>query len=124
MENKTEPYQQKEKSKKMMFDVILFFYQLESMLKNHSSMLSEKIAEGDLISSSIAFNNALILSNLKRILKENPEFESYSNSEEFQEKLKTELPNEMTRTVVNILLELLSEEDKEEATKVFKKRNN
>lgn len=91
MENKTEPYQQKEKSKKMMFDVILFFYQLESMLKNHSSMLSEKIAEGDLISSSIAFNNALILSNLKRILKENPEFESYSNSEEFQEKLKNML---------------------------------
>lgn len=78
-------------SSKMMFDVILFFYQLESMLKNHSSMLSEKISEGDLISSSIAFNNALILSNLKRILKENPDFEKYSASEEFQAKLKNVL---------------------------------
>lgn len=90
-----------EKSEKLLFDVVLFFYQLESMLKNHSSMLSDKISEGDIVSSSIAFNNALILSSIKRILKENPEFEEYSRSEYFQAKLKSMLSSFQTENITD-----------------------
>lgn len=83
---------------KTMFEIILFFYQLESMLKNHNSMMSEKISEGDLISASIAFNNALILSNMKRIVKENPSIEEYSKSKEFKERLESLLSAFKTST--------------------------
>lgn len=88
MDKTNETYEENHQKSKMIFDVVLFFYQIDSMLKNHNAMLSEKISEGDLISSSIAFNNSLILSNIKRILGDHPEFENYSKSEEFKSKLK------------------------------------
>lgn len=90
-------------NQKSLFDLILFLYQLETMLKNHSSLLKDKIIEGDLVSSSLAFNNALIISNIKRILKENPELEEYSKSEEFKEKLNSLLTGLQTeaKTMVN-----------------------
>lgn len=82
MENKTD-------TDKIIFECILFFYQLETMLKTHNSMLSDKILEGELVASSIVFNNALIISNIKRILKDNPKLQEYSNSKEFKERLES-----------------------------------
>lgn len=78
--------QQKDKA---IFDFILFIYQLESMIKNHNILMKDKILEGDLVSSSIAFNNALIISGMQKIIKENPIIEEYSKSEEFKERLST-----------------------------------
>jgi len=72
---------------KAIFDVILFFYQLETMIKNHNVLMKDKIIEGDLVSSSIAFNNALILSGMQKIIKENPIISEYSKTEEFKERL-------------------------------------
>ncbi len=43
---------------------------------------------------------------------------------DFQEKLRTNLRNEMTRTVINVLLDLLNKEDKEEAIKILEKKGN
>jgi len=76
-------------NEKTLFELILFIYQLEIMLKNHNSLLKEKIIEGDLVSAGLAFNNALIISNIKRILKDNPSLDDYSKSEEFKERLNT-----------------------------------
>lgn len=92
---------QNETESKFMFEITLFFYQLETMLKNQNSMLTEKISEGDLISSSLAFNNSLILASLKKIIKDNPELEKYSSSESFQEKLKG-MVNKLTTTDTDI----------------------
>lgn len=75
----------------MIFDVMLFFYQVESMLKNHSSMLSDKVSEGELIPSSIVFNNALIIANMKKILSEHPTLLNYSSSPDFQKRLESKL---------------------------------
>jgi hypothetical protein len=74
---------------KLIFDVVLFFYQVREMLKTHNSLLSEKITEGDITSASIAFNNALIIANIKRIMNEHQTLEQYSKSKEFEEHLKT-----------------------------------
>jgi hypothetical protein len=82
MENTEKP------KNKLIFDVVLFLYQVREMMKTHNSLLSERIIEGDIPSSSIAFNNALIISNIKRILNENKELEEYSKSKEFEESLK------------------------------------
>jgi hypothetical protein len=78
---------EKSKKDKFLFEVILFFTQLESMLKNHNILMKDKIMEGDLISSSIAFNNALILSSMQKIIKDNPIVEEYSQTAEFKERL-------------------------------------
>jgi len=80
---------EKSKKDKFLFEVILFFTQLESMLKNHNILMKDKIMEGDLISSSIAFNNALILSSMQKIIKDNPIVEEYSQTAEFKERLNS-----------------------------------
>jgi hypothetical protein len=74
---------------KTLFELILFIYQLEIMLKNHNSLLKDKIVEGDLVSSGIAFNNSLIISSIRRILKDNPSLEEYSASDEFKERINS-----------------------------------
>lgn len=82
----------------MLFDIIMFFYQLESMLKNHNSMLSDKISEGDIVSSSLAFNNSLIVARVKLLIKEHKELEEYSKSDEFNRRLKDVLSGLQTKT--------------------------
>jgi hypothetical protein len=90
-------------NQKTLFELILFLYQLEIMLKNHTSLLKDKILDGDLVSSSLAFNNALIIANIRRILKENPDLEEYSKSDEFKEKINSLLTGLQTepKTMVN-----------------------
>jgi len=78
---------------KLVFDVVLFLYQIKEMIKTHNSLLSEKIIEGDITSSSIAFNNALILANIKKIIHEHKELENYSKSKEFEDGIKGMLEN-------------------------------
>lgn len=92
-----------EKTDKTLFEIILFFYQLEAMIKNHNILMKDKIIEGDLISSSIAFNNALILSSMHKIIKDNPTLEEYSKSEEFKERLNKLLTGLVTenKTILN-----------------------
>lgn len=80
-----------EEKDKFMFELTVFFYQLETMLKSQNAMLTDKISEGDLVSSSLAFNNSLILSSLKKIMTESEEVAKYANSEEFKERLKNML---------------------------------
>jgi hypothetical protein len=88
---------------KTLFDLILFIYQLETMIKSHNGLLRDKIAEGDLVSSGIAFNNALIISTIKRLLADHPSLEDYAKSEEFKERLNSlvsGMKNE-TKTMIN-----------------------
>jgi hypothetical protein len=74
---------------KAIFEIILFFTQLETMIKNHNILMKDKILEGDLVSASIAFNNALIISGMQKIIKENPIIEKYSKTDEFKNRLNS-----------------------------------
>lgn len=74
---------------KAVFEIILFFYQLESMIKNHNILLKDKIVDGDMVSASLVFNNALILTGIQKIIKENPVMEEFYRSPEFKNRLST-----------------------------------
>jgi hypothetical protein len=83
---------------KTLFDLVLFIYQLETMIKSHNGLLRDKIAEGDLVSAGIAFNNALIISTIKRLLIDHPSLEEYTKSDEFKERLNTLVSGMKTET--------------------------
>jgi hypothetical protein len=68
---------------------LIIFYQIETILKNQNSILTERISDGDLISSNIAFSNALLINTIRKFIKSYKILEDYSKSEEFSESIKT-----------------------------------
>lgn len=72
-------------------DVALALTQIESMLKSTNSMLMEKITEGDITSSSIAFSNAILISFIHKTIDGHIELGDYIKSDEFKEKLSSML---------------------------------
>lgn len=63
----------KKDKKTLAEDTAFFLTQLEAMLKNHNSMLSDKVVEGDVTSSSIAFSNSLLIASIKRMFDDHQE---------------------------------------------------
>lgn len=79
-------------------DVSFALTQIESMLKNNNSMLAEKIAEGDITASSVAFSNAILISFISKLVNDHPEIKNYINSDEFKEKINSVLSPQTTTT--------------------------
>lgn len=112
-------------NEKMFFELIILFYQMEYLLKNNNSLLADKIAEGDVTSSTVAFNNSIMISNVKKLLKDYPELKKYSKSPNFEKNL-TNLFQQITKNnfTENPQKNKPKESDEEETNEVFEVEND